>query len=63
MTTRTYSLTEIRLAVLFESSSGTVTTQPMEEQWYWPKVQRLVNLGRNGLAALAWFDELYKELG
>lgn len=56
------SLLVLRLVSYFDKHSVGVTTEPLEKQWYWPKIQRLLRLTQleNGQHIL---EEVLHELG
>ena len=58
----TYTSFQLTLAALFERTASSITTQPLEEQWYWPKVLELERLARGGLHPAVWCEELLRRL-
>ena len=62
MTIITYSRLEWTLINLFTHHTGSITTEPIEQQWYWPHVQDLVRYAKGGLNAEEWAVELMRRL-
>ena len=61
--TTDYTWLEINLAALFDRVSPAISNAALEDQWYWPRVQRLIRMADNGLRPTGWIEELFRELG